>query len=305
MLRERLITKSYYYGTDKQMLQKISWREQIRASVGNESILIQAMHKAIGKRFRNTADIVRDRGISVAIASTSRLLYDDSIFEPLMKMYMDVSLYYAKRTYRELLSRQESTNKGLKMPPEWKTITRFQPIWEDAINTFLRQHGVTFVGDINETTRKDLLKILGNAASANMKEGQVITALLNSKIPMTRATRIARTEVTRALNAGILLAAATVPFETYKEWITAEDERVRSNPFSHVTLHGTVLPLNQPFRNGEEIRFPGDPLASADNVINCRCVLNILPNLDVLGRPIMREQNILDTDILFRLTDLF
>ena len=222
-----------------------------------------------------------------------------------MKMYMDVSIYYAKRTYRELLNRQESTTKGLKMPPEWKTITRFEPIWRDAINTFLRQHGVTFVGDINETTRKDLLRILSNAANANAKEAEVVSLLVKSSIPLIRATRIARTEVTRALNAGILLAAATVPFETYKEWLTAEDEKVRGRPFSHIALHGTVLPLSQPFRNGEDIRFPGDPLASAENVINCRCVLNILPNLDPLGRPVMREQNILDTDILFRLTDLF
>jgi uncharacterized UPF0146 family protein len=301
----RSITKSYYLDSDKQMIQKINWREQIRASVGHEAKLMESMNIAISKRFRNTADIVRDRGISVAIASTSRLLYDDSIFEPLMKMYMDVSIYYAKRTYRELLNRQESTTKGLKMPTEWKTITRFEPIWRDAINTFLRQHGVTFVGDINETTRKDLLRILSNAANANAKESEVVSLLVKSSIPLIRATRIARTEVTRALNAGILLAAATVPFETYKEWLTAEDEKVRGRPFSHLALHGTVLPLNQPFRNGEDIRFPGDPLASAENVINCRCVLNILPNLDPLGRPIMREQNILDTDILFRLTDLF
>lgn len=305
MKPEGFITKSYYYGTQRQMVQKINWREQIRPSVSHESTVLNAMYKAIRKRFKETAATVRDRGVSVAIANTSRLLYDDSIFEPLMKMYMDVGMYYAKKTYRELINRSESTNKGLKMPPAWKSMTRFQSIWKSSINTFLQQHGVTFVGDINETTRKDLLKILGSAASANMKESEVSAVLMKSNIPTVRANRIARTEVTRALNAGILLAAATLPFDVYKEWITAEDEKVRSNPFSHTALHGTVLPLNVAFNNGEEIRFPGDPLASADNVINCRCVLNILPNLDPLGRPIMREQNILDTDILFRLTDLF
>lgn len=297
--------KSYYIGTDRQMMQKLAWREQIRASVGHESTLYNKMLSAISKRFRATADIVRMQGISMAAASTSRLLYDESIFEPLMKMYMDVAMYYAKRTYRELINRNESTSKGLKMPMEWKTISRFEPIWRSAINTFLQQHGVTFVGDINETTRKDLLKILNNAASANQKEAEVVALLQKSNIPSVRAARIARTEVTRALNAGILLAGAALPFEVYKEWLTAEDERVRSNPFSHSALHGTVLPLNVSFNNGEDIRFPGDPLASADNVINCRCTLNLLPNLDPLGRPIMREENILDTDILYRLTDLF
>ena len=115
---------------------------------------------------------------------------------------------------------------------------------------------------------------------------------------LTRAERIARTETTRALNAGILLAAASVPFEVRKEWITAEDERVRGRPFSHVVLHGRSLPIDLSFNNGENIRFPGDPNASASNVINCRCVLNIIPSRDQFGRPIPRQVNASDMDIL-------
>ncbi len=299
------ITKNYYQGTNKQLMQKMAWREQIRPSVRHETVLYDAMHKAISKRFKYVSDIVRMQGVSMAMASTSRLLYDDKIFEPLMKMYRDVAMFYAKRTYKEVVNRDYTTNKSVRLPYEWKSINRFIPVWESAIDTFLRQHAVTFVGDINETTRKDLLKILSNSASANIKEEEIIRTLLKSNIPSIRAMRIARTEVTRALNAGILLAGAALPFEVYKEWNTAEDERVRDKPFSHTRLHGTVLPLNVAFNNGEEIRFPGDPLASADNVINCRCTLNLLPNLDNLGRPIVRERSILDTDILFRLTDLF
>lgn len=302
---ENHITKNYYQTANKQMMRTMAWRETIRPSVSHESALYNAMFKAISKRFKYVADIVRMQGVSMAIASTSRLMYDDSIFEPLMKMYRDVAMYYAKRTYRELINRDYTTNKSIKIPYEWKSPNRFAQVWENAINTFLRQHGVTFVGDINETTRKDLLKILGNASSANMKEAEIIAMLMKSNIPAIRAMRIARTEVTRALNAGILLAGAALPFEVYKEWVTAEDERVRTNPFSHSRLHGTVIPLNVAFNNGEEIRFPGDPLASADNVINCRCTLNLLPNMDNLGRPIVRERSILDTDVLFRLTDLF
>lgn len=305
MRPETRIIKNYYLSGNRDIQRKMTWREQVRASVSHESVLYDAMRSAIAKRYRATAEIVRMQGVSMAIASTSRLLYDDSIFEPLMKMYMDVSMYYAKRTYRELINRSESTSKGIKMPYEWKSIGRFEPIWRNAIDTFLRQHGVTFVGDINETTRKDLLRILNKGVSANQAESEIVTALTKSNIPGIRAMRIARTEVTRALNAGILLAGAALPFIVYKEWLTAEDEKVRGNPFSHVALHGTILPLNVAFNNGEEIRFPGDPLCSADNVINCRCTLNLLPNLDQLGRPIMREESVLDTDILFRLTDLF
>lgn len=302
---ENHITKNYYHGTHKQIMRGLTWREQVRPAVGYEASLQDAMLKAISKRFKYVADIVRMQGVSMAIASTSRLLYDDKVFEPLMKMYTDVALYYAKRTYREVINRDTATNKSVKIPTEWKSVNRFLPVWRDAIDTFLRQHAVTFVGDINETTRKDLLKILSKGANFEMTEAEIINALIKSNIPAIRAMRIARTEVTRALNAGILLAGAALPFVVYKEWLTAEDEKVRGNPFSHISLHGTILPLNVAFNNGEDIRFPGDPLASADNVINCRCTLNLLPNLDNLGRPIVRERSVLDTDLLFRLTDLF
>lgn len=305
MQPEKHIIRNLYPVKGLTLLRKLTWREQIRSSVGHETVLYNAMRSAISKRYRATAEIVRMQGVSMAMASTSRLLYDDSIFEPLMKMYMDVAMFYAKRTYREVINRNDGTSKGLKIPVHWKSIGRFEPVWRSAIETFLRQHGVTFVGDINETTRRDLLRILTKMSTAGAGESEVITALTQSNIPAVRAMRIARTEVTRALNAGILLAGAALPFEVYKEWLTAEDEKVRGNPFSHIALHGTVLPLNSSFNNGEEIRFPGDPLASAENVINCRCTLNLLPNLDPLGRPILREENILDTDILFRLTDLF
>lgn len=305
MRPEKHIIKNSYPTKASTMMRSLTWREQIRASVGYETALYEAIRRAIEKKYKEVADVVRMQGISRGIGAANRILYDDSIFQPLMKMYMDVAMYYAKRTYREVINRNDGTNKGIKMPIEWKSIARFEPIWRSAVETFLRQHGVTFVGDITNTTRKDLIRIMTKMSSANAGEMEVVNALIKSNIPAVRAMRIARTEITRALNAGILLAGAAMPFEVYKEWLTAEDENVRDKPFSHIALHGTVLPLNKPFNNGEEIRFPGDPLSSAENVINCRCTLNLLPNLDPLGRPIMRTENILDTDILFRLSDLF
>lgn len=302
---EKAIIKSYYENERIRKAQAdMAWRGTIRPSVAQEGFLRDKLERSIKKRYRAAADAIKERGVSAAYAFLSRLLYDDSVFQPIMKMYMDVGLAYARRQYNMSLADIHGMNKSFYMPSEWKSAKRFEQIWRDSLETFLRQHGVKFVSDINETTRQDILKVIAKGQSANMAEAEIATLLRKSNIPLVRASRIARTEVTRALNAGILLGAAALPFEVSKEWITAEDEKVRDKPFSHTLLHGTILPLNVPFNNGEPLRFPGDPKGSAGNVINCRCVLAILPNLDSGNRPIYRGETTMDTDILFRLTEL-
>jgi uncharacterized protein with gpF-like domain len=94
-----------------------------------------------------------------------------------------------------------------------------------------------------------------------------------------RAETIARTESLRAVhqaNQEMLTQAIENgdidSDEIIQEWITAGDERVRS---SHAEMQGQKRPFGEPFisGNGNELDFPGDPDAPANEVINCRCVL--------------------------------
>ena len=282
----------------------MTWRNLVRPSVPAEVKLQRKIESIIKKRFRVVAKIARDQGYAFAYAFAGRPMYDDNTFTPISEMYMSVVMYYARRTYNESTAAFQDMTKGYFLPHHWKSPKRFNDLWRSTLEQWLRLHGATFVQDINATTRKDLMRILNKASESGMTQQEVYNLLIKSSIPMTRAARIARTETTRAVNAGILLGAASLPYETMKEWVTAEDEAVRDNPFSHKQLHGTIIPLDDTFNNGEDIRFPGDPLASAENVINCRCMLKILPNLDSRRRPIFRGFDTLDVDILFRLTDL-
>ncbi len=283
---------------------EVAWRDIIRPSVTSENRLKEKIEKIIKKRFKAVASIVKSNGYAFAYAFAARPLYDDNTYKPIADMYMSVATLYARRTYNDSTSNFQNIMKGMSLPNEWKSPRRFDSLWKSALEQWLRMHGLSFVNDINNTTRKDLMRILNQASEKNLTQEEAYNILIKSNIPMVRAARIARTETTRAINAGILLGAASLPYETMKEWVTAEDERVRSNPFSHTFLHGTIIPLDKSFNNGEEIRFPGDPLASAENVINCRCMLKILPNMDDRLRPIFRGSEMIDTDILFRLIDL-
>lgn len=93
-----------------------------------------------------------------------------------------------------------------------------------------------------------------------------------------RAQRIAATESVGAWNAGMLGVAAAVAEaspgrEFTKRWITRHDDKVRA---SHRDADGQERPLRERFNvGGVPMRFPGDPTAPADTVINCRCVLQL------------------------------
>lgn len=91
-----------------------------------------------------------------------------------------------------------------------------------------------------------------------------------------RATTIARTESTGALNAGAVNAFLTEGVKCV-EWLATHrtvrlaDDRTR---LAHRLANGQKRPLGVPFLvGGEELFFPGDPTGSAGNVINCRCAI--------------------------------
>lgn len=59
-----------------------------------------------------------------------------------------------------------------------------------------------------------------------------------------------------------------------REWATAKNERVRA---SHRPMHNQTRGIDEPFisGNGNEIRFPTDPQAPADDRIQCRCTVSV------------------------------
>lgn len=296
MQREEATTKNYLL---KQQLshKNLVWRSMIRMSVGDEERFTKVLIKELRERFYQVALVIREKGIQAGIDWSMRELFDDTT--SLHNHYKVVSYKYARYTIRHTLSQSEA-----KMYLAAIQEKVFGPTWESALQEYLQLHGVRYLSEINETTRKKIISILNEGIQKNMTLNEIAQRLMSPMMHRQRAMRIARTETTRAMNAGILVAAATLPYKVKKQWITSEDERVRGNPFSHVALHGTTLPLEVAFNNGEHIRFPGDPNASPENVINCRCVLNIVPTLDKYRRPIPRQVTAFDADILNQVLNL-
>lgn len=90
-----------------------------------------------------------------------------------------------------------------------------------------------------------------------------------------RVRTIARTEVAAAYSAASYQAgvsrADVLGDQLVKVWLATNDARTRPE---HVRADGAVTELDEPFSiGGEALRFPHDPLGSARNTVNCRCVL--------------------------------
>ncbi|SMB97972.1 phage portal protein, HK97 family [Thermanaeromonas toyohensis ToBE] len=126
---------------------------------------------------------------------------------------------------------------------------------------------------IDDTTREALREEL----LAGLEAGEGIAQLAErvSKVFAEakgyRAQTIARTETNGAASLGAVEAYHQSGVVRELEWVAALDERTRP---AHAAADGQRVPLGSKFKvGGEMLRFPGDPMGSAGNVINCRCTV--------------------------------
>lgn len=95
-----------------------------------------------------------------------------------------------------------------------------------------------------------------------------------------RAETIIRTETNRTFSLASWrrmqeAGASARGYRISKYWLTAEDARVRPTHAQAGEEYSAAnpIPFDEDFEvGGEPMRFPLDPQASADEVVNCRCV---------------------------------
>ena len=134
----------------------------------------------------------------------------------------------------------------------------------------LERQGLSRSAKINETTKKELQKIIVDNLNSGSKEDTIkLIKTLFDSYTQSRVETIATSEVTRIKNGVRFGLFEDNEFSQKFVWINSGDERVR-------TAHKKVSPIlkGELFDvGGELMRYPGDPLASATNTIGCRCDL--------------------------------
>jgi uncharacterized protein with gpF-like domain len=130
---------------------------------------------------------------------------------------------------------------------------------------------------IAETTRAQIVGAVERGFAAGMAQNAVAAAIRAAvpQIAVARSKVIARTETHGAAGYGAQAAAHETGLDLVKVWIAAEDERTRQ---SHADADGQRVRMDEAFSiGGEALMFPGDPNASPENVINCRCAVGYEP----------------------------
>ena len=126
-------------------------------------------------------------------------------------------------------------------------------------------------GQVTATTEaviRSQLLAHGVAAGESVPELRARIQAVFTDLSDWRATMIARTETVGAYNASAHLAAEEKG-AARKTWLATDDKRTRR---THKACDGKDVPLNKSFPLTQS-RWPGDPMAPANQSIQCRCAL--------------------------------
>jgi uncharacterized protein with gpF-like domain len=148
----------------------------------------------------------------------------------------------------------------------------FDQEFNDKLEEFIDVNTATWVTSIDDTTRKRISKVIDSSYNSGLSTEETGTALRNLLIGMGvyRANLISRTETHRVASFANETVAESMNIRgTVKEWVAIQDERTR---FAHSIASGQRTALEGRFVvGGELLKYPGDPMGSAGNTINCRC----------------------------------
>lgn len=251
-----------------------------------ETIWLPTIRQALRYTVNNVIAALRKGGQSEATRWMATNVVNPKIGETIRGLYRQVGLRHARRM-NVILNDEPQQLKRLGKNDEWVSF----------IQDYLEKNLFTKITlKMNETTKKALLLAIQTGIDKGLGIDDIVRSLQDWPFLYFQAARIVRTEVNRAANVGIMASASTFKFEQVKEWISAEDNRVRGTKpedhASHVRLDGRVVEENEYWidpRNGDVLRFPGDPEASAASVINCRCTMGITAKRDANGRLIPKK----------------
>lgn len=201
----------------------------------------------------------------------------------IQQLYVEVGVWSARKTLREI-------NAGIREDKGFG----FDEKWTQAIiRLYLLNKAVL---PITQTQREHILSVLEQGQKEGWGVDRTAFELENSGLTLSRARMIVRTEIAKAQNRGRELGREESPFETDKQWISAHDHRTRH---SHREIDGEQIPVNGKFKVNiykrnvvvgfDMMNGPGDPEASAANVINCRCTVADRARRDENGRLIRKR----------------
>lgn len=252
--------------------------QTIRRNKRFERAFLKPVYTVLKNEMRRAAKMVRAGKANEYLSSW---IIIDGLTANLQRLIEVVGLFYAKLTTREII---KSQNKGFGI----------DQAWIDLINEYFRTDLLNkAVLPISNTTRAKIFELITGGIQEGWSIDRIAFELENSEFPLWRARMIVRTEIQMAQNVGKRVAAEESDFETVKQWISAHDNRTRT---THREVDGKMVAEDGRFRvrrlkgGFDLMNGPGDPQASAGNIINCRCTCAVVAKRDENGRLIRKRK---------------
>lgn len=185
-----------------------------------------------------------------------------------VQMYEEVGIDFAKSNYRFMDSLKKAE------------MSFFLDSWASWIRNFALTELASKVTEINNTTRDKIRKVIADSLDEGITVRSEIAKKIREKtlgaVGRRRSRMIARTEIANAGNEGKKRSAQDWSEESgqqlYKLWIAGGSKENRE---THLDVDdGIPIPVDSQWNvGGEMMDRPHDPSASAENVINCSCVV--------------------------------
>jgi len=261
-------------------------QQYVRINRAFEVAYAPKVQKALHTKTAKVISDLKTGGYDKAIRNLHTDTGNPALNKVIAEMYITVGLKHARITSRRLVADQK---KGL----------GFNEIWTQFVIEYLKRHlldKITF--EVNNTTRDNIMKALETGLNSGLGIDGMVDAIKDPPFERYQAARIVRTEVNRAANVGATAQESTSGYEQQKEWIAVKDFRTRGqNPkdhASHIGLNGVKIDSGDLFtdpRNGDKLMFPGDPNASAQSTINCRCQAVYVNKRDARGELVKKRKS--------------
>ena len=178
-------------------------------------------------------------------------------------------------------------SEGLPIPNKPYIVKENKPV-----KKYLKDHALTVSQKTAERIDKNIQNILTKSETEGINSRGVAEHITNKfkDLKTWEAERIARTEMNAANNLISHQRLLESDLVDYKQWITAQDHRVRGlkkgDKANHVIMNGEIARLGEPFSNG--LQYPGDHNGPLAEFINCRCtIVPYIPDFDKIAPPNM------------------
>jgi len=254
-----------------------------------ETKWFKIIYSSLREVAKEVGKMIESLGPQEARNRLNNQLINNGISAEIARLYSDVGLFWAKRTYRSLVTEEK------------KALTLgFSELWtrqiQDELRIFLIEK-VLF--SASETTKQILYKAISEGIEQGWSVDRIVREMVDYPGLEYQAARIVRTEVNRAANLGVKTGGSSFKYEQNKVWISVHDHRTRgvlpTSSADHYHMDGQTVPFDGLFqdpRNGHQLDFPGDPRAQPEDTINCRCTMGLVAQRDGKGNLIPKNSRI-------------